>query len=155
MRFRWHLRVDASVTLLVRLVSEIFVGSVHDAAQRLGMTLHFVGFIVVALVGGAAEMTTAFSAARANRLDLSVGIALGSGRTDRTFRSPGSGARQLLYWSGADVLQFWPGAVAMMLVATMAATLLSTVGVQRVCRRHGSGGLCRIRTHAVSLAAST
>ena len=36
------------------------------------MTPAFVGFIVVALVGGAAEMTSAFSAARKNRLDLFV-----------------------------------------------------------------------------------
>jgi Ca2+:H+ antiporter len=42
------------------------------------MTPAFVGFIVVALVGGAAEMASAFSAARKDRLDLSVGIALGS-----------------------------------------------------------------------------
>lgn len=43
-----------------------------------GMTPAFVGFIVVALVGGAAEMASAFSAARKDRLDLSLGIALGS-----------------------------------------------------------------------------
>ncbi len=63
----------AGVTLLVALVSEIFVESVQKAAEVFGMTPAFVGFIVVALVGGAAEMSAAFSAARKNRLDLSVG----------------------------------------------------------------------------------
>src|SRR5436189_3090267 len=48
------------------------------AAKAFRMTPAFVGFIVVALVGGAAEMTSAFSAARKNRLDMNVGIALGS-----------------------------------------------------------------------------
>src|SRR5205807_1413148 len=67
----------AGVTVLVALVSEIFVESVQKAAEEFGMTPAFVGFIIVALVGGAAEMASAFSGARKNRLDLSVGIALG------------------------------------------------------------------------------
>jgi Ca2+:H+ antiporter len=50
----------ASVTVLVALVSEVFVESVQGAALELGMTPAFVGFIVVALVGGAAEMAVAF-----------------------------------------------------------------------------------------------
>jgi len=41
-------------------VSEVFVESVQKAAEALGMTPAFVGFIVVALVGGAAEMASAF-----------------------------------------------------------------------------------------------
>src|SRR4029077_17567838 len=68
----------AGVTLLVALVSEVVVESVQQAAEAFGMTPAFVGFIIVALVGGAAEMASAFSGARKNRLDLSVGIALGS-----------------------------------------------------------------------------
>jgi Ca2+:H+ antiporter len=68
----------AVVTVLVALVSEIFVESVQKAAETFGMSRAFVGFIVVALVGGAAEMAVAFSAARKDRLDLSVGIALGA-----------------------------------------------------------------------------
>ncbi|WP_331376419.1 calcium/proton exchanger [Sinorhizobium chiapasense] len=117
-----------AVTLLVALVSEIFVGSVQIAAEHLGMTPAFVGFIIVALVGGAAEMTTAFSAARANRLDLSVGIALGSAAQIALFVAPV--LVLVSYFVGPEPmsLQFWPGAVAMMLVATMAATLLSNGG---------------------------
>ena len=76
------------VTLLVALVSEVFVGSVQEAAETLGMSPAFVGFVVVALVGGAAEMTTAFAAARRDRLDLSVGIALGSAAQIALFVAP-------------------------------------------------------------------
>ena len=54
----------AGVTVLVALVSEVFVESVQRAAEAFGMTPAFVGFIVVALVGGAAEMASAFSGAR-------------------------------------------------------------------------------------------
>ncbi|TCM71932.1 MULTISPECIES: calcium/proton exchanger [unclassified Rhizobium] len=116
------------VTLLVALVSEIFVGSVQAAAEHLGMTPAFVGFIVVALVGAAAEMTTAFSAARANRLDLSVGIALGSAAQIALFVAPI--LVLVSYFIGPEpmTLQFWRGAVTMMIVATLAATLLSNGG---------------------------
>src|SRR5262249_16310407 len=48
----------AGVTVLVALVSEIFVESVQEAAVAFGMTPAFVGFIVVALVGAAAEMAS-------------------------------------------------------------------------------------------------
>ena len=78
----------AGVTVLVALVSEIFVESVQHAALTFGMTPAFVGFIVVALVGGAAEMASAFSGARKNRLDLSVGIALGSASQIALFVAP-------------------------------------------------------------------
>ena len=78
----------AGVTALVALVSEIFVESVQKAAEAFGMTPAFVGFIVVALVGGAAEMASAFSGARKNRLDLSVGIALGSASQIALFVAP-------------------------------------------------------------------
>ena len=116
------------VTLLVALVSEIFVSSVQVAAEHLGMTPAFVGFIVVALVGAAAEMTTAFSASRANRLDLSVGIALGSAAQIALFVAPV--LVLVSYFVGPEpmTLQFWRGAVTMMVVATMAATLLSNGG---------------------------
>ena len=78
----------AVVTVFVALVSEIFVESVQHAADAFGMTPAFVGFIIVALVGGAAEMASAFSAARKNRLDLSVGIALGSSSQIALFVAP-------------------------------------------------------------------
>src|SRR5262249_34331519 len=68
----------AAVTVLVALVSEVFVESVQQAATALGMSPAFVGFIIVPLVGGAAEFVAAFAAARKNRLDLSLSIAFGS-----------------------------------------------------------------------------
>ncbi len=78
----------AGVTVVVALVSEVFVGTLQQAATAFGMTPAFVGFIIVALVGGAAEMAAAFSAARKDRLDLSVGIALGSASQIALFVAP-------------------------------------------------------------------
>src|SRR5215213_740221 len=59
-------------------MSEILVGAAEQAGQSLGMSQMFMGVIVLALVGGAAESGSAIAMGRANRVDLSVGIALGS-----------------------------------------------------------------------------
>ena len=56
----------AGVTVCVALVSEVFVESLQHAAVAFGMTPAFVGFVIVALVGGAAEMVSALSGARKN-----------------------------------------------------------------------------------------
>ena len=118
----------AVATLFVALVSEVFVASVQEAAESFGLSSAFVGFIVVALVGAAAEMAAAFSAARKDRLDLSVGIALGSAVQIALFVAPvlvlASG---FIGQSQMDLL-FWPGAVVMILVATFTATYLTNGG---------------------------
>jgi Ca2+:H+ antiporter len=116
------------VTVLVALVSEIFVESVQKAAEAFGMTPAFVGFIVVALVGGAAEMASAFSGARKNRLDLSVGIALGSASQIALFVAPVLVLLSYLIGPAPIDLHFWPGAVVMVLVATLTATLVTNGG---------------------------
>ena len=118
----------AGVTVLVALVSEIFVESVQEAAVAFGMTSAFVGFVVVALVGGAAEMASAFSGARKNRLDLSVGIALGSASQVALFVAPVLVLLSYVLGPAPMGLQFWPGAVVMMLIATMTASLVTNTG---------------------------
>ena len=106
----------------------MFVESVQQAATAFGMTPAFVGFVVVALVGGAAEMASAVSGARKNRLDLSVGIALGSAAQIALFVAPV--LLLLSYVVGPEPmnLQFWPGAVVMMLIATMTVSLVTHSG---------------------------
>jgi Ca2+:H+ antiporter len=111
----------AGVTVAVALVSEVFVESVQVAASDLGMTPAFVGFIVVSLVGAAAEIASAFSGARKNRLDLSVGIALGSAAQIALFVAPVLVLLSYVMGPEPMSLQFWPGAVVMMLIATMTA----------------------------------
>jgi len=118
----------AVVTILVALVSEVFVGSVQYAATAFGMSPAFVGFIIVALVGAAAEMAAAFSAARKNRLDLSVGIALGSAAQIALFVAPVLVLLSYLMGPAPMDLNLWPGAVAMILFATLTASLVTTSG---------------------------
>jgi Ca2+:H+ antiporter len=116
------------VTVLVALVSEVFVESVQGASLELGMTPAFVGFIVVALVGAAAEMAAAFAGARKNRLDLSVGIALGSAAQIALFVAPVLVLLSHLIGPTPMSLEFWPGAVVMVLIATTTAFLVTNSG---------------------------
>jgi Ca2+:H+ antiporter len=118
----------AAVTVLVAMVSEIFVESVQKAAEAFGMTPAFVGFIIVALVGGASAMPTAFSGARKNRLDLSVGIALGSASQIALFVAPVLVLLSYVIGPTPMDLHFWPGAVVMMLIAALTAALVTASG---------------------------
>jgi Ca2+:H+ antiporter len=116
------------VTVLVALVSEIFVESVQQAAETLGMSPAFVGFIIVALVGAAAEMAVAFSAARKDRLDMSVSIALGSASQIALFVAPVLVLLSYVVGPKPMDLQFWPGAVTMVMIATVTATFVTNSG---------------------------
>jgi Ca2+:H+ antiporter len=118
----------AAITVLVALVSEVFVESVQQAAVALGITPAFVGVIIVALVGGAAEMVSAFSAARKNKLDLSVGIALGSSVQIALFVAPVLVLCSYVLGPAPMDLQFWRGAVAMLLIASVTASLVTNAG---------------------------
>lgn len=73
---------------LIAWMSEILVGSVAQAANEMGMSQVFVGVIVVAIVGNAAEHSTAIIMALKNRLDLSLGIGIGSSTQIALFVAP-------------------------------------------------------------------
>ena len=118
----------AGVTVLVALVSEVFVESVQKAAESFGMSSAFVGLVVVALVGAAAEMASAFSGARKNRLDMSVSIALGSASQIALFVAPVLVLLSYVLGPTPMDLRFWPGAVVMILVATLTAALVTNSG---------------------------
>jgi len=66
------------VACLVALMSEMLVGALEPAAQQLGLTQVFVGVILVALVGNAAEHSTAVMVAMKNKMHFAYGIAVGS-----------------------------------------------------------------------------
>jgi Ca2+:H+ antiporter len=85
---RTSLIVLLAATLGVAVMSEFLVGSVEGAAERLGMTKVFVGVIVVAVIGNAAEHSTAVLVAMKNKMDLAVNIAVGSGIQIALFVAP-------------------------------------------------------------------
>lgn len=82
MKPHWSLRkaiivlVAAAVTIGV--LSEFLVGSTEEAVRSLGMSEFFVGLILIPIIGNAAEHSSAVLMAMKNRMDLAVGIAVGS-----------------------------------------------------------------------------
>jgi Ca2+:H+ antiporter len=73
-------------------------------------------------------MASALSAARQNRMDLSVSIALGSASQIALFVAPVLVLLSYVTASAPMNLQFWPGAVVMMLISTLTAFLLTSGG---------------------------
>jgi Ca2+:H+ antiporter len=82
------LTVLLGATALIAWMSEILVGSVEETAAHLGMTDVFIGVIVVAVIGNAAEHSTAILMAAKNRMDLALGIAVGSSIQIALFVAP-------------------------------------------------------------------
>jgi Ca2+:H+ antiporter len=78
--------VGASV--LAAWMSEILVGAAEGTGRALGMSQAFIGLVLVAVVGGAAESLSAIAAGRKNKMDLSIGIALGSSIQIALFVAP-------------------------------------------------------------------
>ena len=68
--------IGASV--LAAWMSEILVGAAEGTGEQLGMSQTFIGIIVVAIVGGAAESLSAIAAGAKNQLDLTMGVVYGS-----------------------------------------------------------------------------
>ena len=73
-------------------------------------------------------MASAFSGARKNRLDLSVGIALGSAAQIALFVAPVLLLASYFIGPTPMDLQFWPGAVVMIFLATLTASLVTNSG---------------------------
>jgi Ca2+:H+ antiporter len=72
----------------VGLMSEILVGSITEASEAIGLSPFFVGVIVVAIVGNAAEHWVAVYFAARDKMDLSVNIAIGSSAQIALFAAP-------------------------------------------------------------------
>jgi Ca2+:H+ antiporter len=65
-------------SVLAAWMSEILVGAAEGTGKSLGMSETFIGIVILAIVGGAAESGSAISMAIKKKMDLTVGIALGS-----------------------------------------------------------------------------
>ena len=72
----------------IGVVSEFLVGAVDEAGAELGLSKVFMGVIVIAVVGNAAEHSTAILVARKGQMDLALGIAMGSAMQIALFVAP-------------------------------------------------------------------
>ena len=90
--FGWSVRRSigmlAIAGLAVGLMSEILVGSISEASEAVGLSEFFIGVIVVAIVGNAAEHWVAVLMAHKNKMNLAVNIAIGSSAQVALFVAP-------------------------------------------------------------------
>ncbi|HSK49840.1 MAG TPA: calcium/proton exchanger, partial [Solirubrobacterales bacterium] len=88
----WSIRtavlVLAGAGIAVGVMSEILVGSISEASETIGLSEFFVGLIVVAIVGNAAEHWVAVLVAMKDKMDLAVNIAIGSSAQIALFVAP-------------------------------------------------------------------
>lgn len=88
----WRLATGITVlavsTIFVGLMSEFLVSSVESTTKSLGLTEVFVGVIIFAIIGNAAEHSTAVAAALNNKMDLTLNIAIGSSLQIALFVTP-------------------------------------------------------------------
>jgi Ca2+:H+ antiporter len=89
---RWS-RTRALITLVAAsagaaVMSEVLVGAAEETGEVLGMSSVFIGVIFLSVVGGAAESISAVAMAAKNKMDLSIGIALGSSIQIALFIAP-------------------------------------------------------------------
>ena len=88
----WSLARSLGVLLvsavLIGFVSEFLVGAIHAAGESLGLGKVFMGVVVIAVIGNAAEHSTAVLMAAKNKMDLAFGIAMGSSMQIALFVAP-------------------------------------------------------------------
>ena len=88
----WSVRTSvialAIAGVLVGVMSEVLVGSITEASESVGLSEFFIGAIVVAIVGNAAEHWVAVLVARKDKMDLAVNIAIGSSAQVALFVAP-------------------------------------------------------------------
>jgi Ca2+:H+ antiporter len=73
---------------LAAVMSEILVGAAEGTGKQLGLSEVFIGIVFLAIIGGAAESGSAIAVARKNKMDLSLGIAIGSSIQIALFVAP-------------------------------------------------------------------
>lgn len=88
----WSVRTSvialAIAGVLVGVMSEVLVGSISEASHSIGLSEFFIGAIVVAIVGNAAEHWVAVLVAMKDKMDLAVNIAIGSSGQVALFVAP-------------------------------------------------------------------
>lgn len=76
------------VTVLVAVCAEYLVGSIEGIVEKTGMSKTFIGLVLIPIVGNAAEHVTAVVVAYKNKMDLAIGVAIGSSLQIALFVTP-------------------------------------------------------------------
>jgi len=76
------------VTILVAFCADFLVGSIDSIVEKTGMSKTFIGIILIPIVGNAAEHVTAVVVAYKDKMDLAIGVAIGSSLQIALFVTP-------------------------------------------------------------------
>jgi Ca2+:H+ antiporter len=129
---RWSLaRCTGSLvgaSLAAALMSEILVGSAEGTGRVLGLSAPFIGVVMLATVGGAAEGASAITMALRNRLDLTLGIVFGSCIQIALFVAPVLVFASYAVGPQPFQLRFSTGGVGLIFLAVLIATIISARG---------------------------
>ena len=115
-------------TATIAYMSEMLVGAVAETSERFGLTEVFVGVIVVAIVGNAAEHSTAVLMAMKNQMDLALNIAIGSSIQIALFVAPVLVFASRFFASGPMDLRFTVFEVLAILASVFAVNIVAQDG---------------------------
>ena len=128
----WSVRRSVALLALagvgVGIMSEVLVGSISETAESIGLSEFFIGVIIVAIVGNAAEHWVAVYFAVKDRMDLSVNIAIGSSAQVALFVAPVLVVLSFFFGPEPLALVFNGYEVAAVLLAGLIATLVALDG---------------------------
>lgn len=109
-------------------LSEILVGAVEGASADMGMSKTFIGLVVLAIVGGAAELGSAVAMGRKDRMDLAIGIAVGSSIQITLFVAPVLVLASLVMAPVPFVLAFTRGELTLLFMTVLIGTVVASGG---------------------------
>jgi Ca2+:H+ antiporter len=130
----WGWSVRKSVAWLavagaaVAVMSEVLVGSISEASHSLGLSEFFIGAVVVAIVGNAAEHWVAVLVARKDKMDLAVNIAIGSSAQIALFVAPVVVLASFVLGPGPMALVFNGFEIGAVLLAILVANYVTNEG---------------------------
>jgi Ca2+:H+ antiporter len=128
----WSVRRSVGVLAIagvaVAVMSEILVGSISETAAQAGLSEFFIGAIVVAIVGNAAEHWVAVLVARKDKMDLAVNISIGSSAQVALFVAPVLVLASYVLGPGPMPLVFNGFEVAALILAALIANQVTQDG---------------------------
>ena len=127
MALKWAMALLTVSTLAIVFMSELLIGALEPTVKQWGLSEMFVGVMLIPLVGNTAEHLVAVQAAIDDKMDLAMGIAIGSGLQIALFVTP------VLVWTGLLVgrrmtLVFNSFELIALVAASVTAVLISVDG---------------------------
>ncbi len=115
-------------SVLAAWMSEILVGAAEGTGEALGLSQAFIGMIILAVVGGAAESFSAVSMARKDRMDMTLGIAMGSCVQIALFVTPVLVISSFFMGGEPFLIHFGGGAIITIFLSVLVSAFLASDG---------------------------